>query len=92
VGPGFCRDNGFGDDMSRKSNWIAVATAIAVVIVVVVAMASVWTGLGDTGISAAGWVALVLGAVFTLALGVGLMALVFISSRRGFVEPDGGGR
>ena len=41
---------------------------------------------------AAGWVALVLGVVVTLALGVGLMALVFISSRRGFDEPDGSGR
>ena len=70
--------------MSSKSTWIAVAAAIAVVIVVIGLMASVWTGLGDTGISAAGWVALVLGVVVTLALGVGLMALVFISNRRGY--------
>jgi len=77
--------------MSRKSTWIAVAVAIAVVVVVVVLMASVWTGLGDTGMSAAGWAALVLGVVVTLALGIGLMALVFISSRRGFDEPGGGG-
>lgn len=78
--------------MSRKATWLAVATAIAVVIVVVVAMASVWTGLGDTGISEGGWVALVLGVIFTLALGIGLMALVFISNRRGYDELDGGGR
>ena len=70
--------------MSSKSTWIAVAVAVAVVIVVVGLMASVWSGLGDSGISAAGWVALVLGVVVTLALGVGLMALVFISSRRGY--------
>ena len=70
--------------MNRKSTSIAVAAAIAVVIVVIVMMASVWTGLGDTGISEGGWVALVLGVVFTLALGIGLMALVFISNRRGF--------
>ena len=31
-------------------------------------------------------------AVVTLALGIGLMALVFISNRRGFDEPDGSGR
>ena len=78
--------------MSRRSTWIAVAIAIAVAIVVIVVMASVWTGLGDTGISEGGWIALVLGVVFTLALGIGLMALVFISNRRGFDEPDGGGR
>ena len=78
--------------MNRKSTWIAVAAAVAVVIVVIGVVASVWTGLGDTGISEGGWVALVLGAVVTLALGIGLMALVFISSRRGFDEPDGSGR
>ena len=78
--------------MTRRSTWIAVAVAVAVVIVVIVVMASVWTGLGDTGISEGGWVALVLGAVVTLALGIGLMSLVFISSRRGFDEPGGDGR
>ena len=40
----------------------------------------------------AGWVALVLVVGATLALGIGLMALVFISNRRGFDEPDRGGR
>lgn len=70
--------------MSRKATWIAVAAAIAAVIVVIVMMANVWTGLGDTGMSEGGWVALVLGVVVTLALGIGLMALVFISSRRGY--------
>ena len=78
--------------MSRKSTWIAVAAAVAVVIGVIVLMASVWTGIGDSGMSAGGWVALALGVVVTLALGIGLMALVFISSRRGFDDADGSGR
>ena len=78
--------------MTRKSTWIAVAAAAAVVILVIIVMASAWSGLGDTGMSAAGWAALVLGVVVTLALGIGLMALVFISSRRGFDEPGGSGR
>ena len=78
--------------MTRKSTWIAVAAAVAVLILVIVVMASVWTGLGDTGMSAGGWLALVLGVVATLALGIGLMALVFISSRRGYDEPGGSGR
>jgi hypothetical protein len=78
--------------MSRKSTWIAVAAAVAVVIGVIVLMASVRTGIGDSGMSAGGWVALALGVVVTLALGIGLMALVFISSRRGFDDPDGSGR
>jgi len=78
--------------MTRKSTWIAVASAAAVVILVIIVMASAWSGLGDSGLSAAGWAALVLGVVVTLALGIGLMALVFISSRRGFDEPGGNGR
>jgi hypothetical protein len=78
--------------MSRKSTWIAVAAAVAAVIGLIMLMTSVWSGLGDSGISAAGWVALMLGIVVTLALGIGLMALVFISSRRGFDDPDGSGR
>jgi hypothetical protein len=34
-----------------------------------------------------GYVALALGAGFSVAVGVGLMALLFVSSRRGYDEP-----
>ncbi len=34
-----------------------------------------------------GYVALVTGALFAVAVGVGLMALLFYSSRRGYDEP-----
>ena len=43
-----------------------------------------WAGIGDSDISGAGWLAMCLGVIATLALGVGLMALVFISNRRGY--------
>ena len=33
-----------------------------------------------------GWIALSLGAIFSLAVGGGLMALVFVSSRQGYDE------
>lgn len=46
----------------------------------------VWVGLGDTAISSNGVVALVLGVVATMALGIGLMWLVFYSSRKGYDE------
>ena len=49
-------------------------------------MATLWSGIGDSEISGAGWLALGLGVVVTLGLGIGLMALVFISSRRGYDE------
>ena len=45
--------------------------AAAVVLLMGIAIAGVWGGIGDSEISAAG---------------VGLMALVFISSRRGYDE------
>ena len=46
----------------------------------------VWVSLGDAEISGHGIAALVLGVVFSLIVGCGLMALVFFSSRRGYDE------
>jgi hypothetical protein len=70
-------------------SWIAVAIAATVVIAVIAAVAGLWADVGDAEISAAGWVALGVGVLVALALGIGLMALVFISSRRGYDEPGG---
>jgi hypothetical protein len=70
-------------------SWAAVAVACAVVLVVGFLIGALWIGLGDSEISSAGWLAMGLGVVVTLALGIGLMALVFISSRRGYDEIGG---
>jgi hypothetical protein len=70
-------------------NWVAVVVAAAAVLVVVIVIASFWAGLGEAEISLAGWLAMGLGVILTLALGIGLMALVFISSRRGYDEIAG---
>lgn len=72
-----------------RSTWVAVAVAAAAVIAVVAGVASLWDDIGDGGMSAAGWVAMLLGVLATLGLGIGLMALVFISNRRGYDEPGG---
>jgi hypothetical protein len=72
-----------------RSTWIAAAVAVAAVIAVVAVVAGSWTEIGDGGMSAAGWVAMLLGVLATLGLGIGLMALVFISNRRGYDEPGG---
>lgn len=47
-----------------------------------------WVALEGTAISTGGMIALGVGVLVTVALGVGLMFLVFYSSRRGYDEPD----
>ena len=78
--------------MKALGNWIAVTIAAGAVLVVVVLIASLWSRLGESEISLSGWLAMALGVILTLGLGIGLMALVFISSRRGYDEIDGKNR
>jgi len=72
--------------MKPVLNWVAAAVAGVIVIVIGALIAVLWTSIGDSEISAAGWLAMGLGVIVTLALGIGLMALVFISNRRGYDE------
>jgi hypothetical protein len=51
-----------------------------------------WVHLGGDPIPVYGWFAIVGGVVISLAVGGGLMALVFYSSRKGYDEEAGGGR
>ena len=78
--------------MRRGSTWLVAAIAAVVVAVLIVVSIGNWESIGDSGIGVNGWIALVLGIVVTIALGVGLMALVFISNRRGYDEPPEQGR
>jgi hypothetical protein len=48
-----------------------------------------WLSLGQVDMGVAGYLALIGGGVATLGLGVGLMALMFYSSRAGFDEAAG---
>ncbi|MBL6854215.1 MAG: hypothetical protein ISS15_00515 [Alphaproteobacteria bacterium] len=43
-----------------------------------------WNAIGVTHMSAFGWFALVAGSLITVAVGGGLMALIFYSSRHNF--------
>ena len=45
-----------------------------------------WTST-DTSVPISGYVAMAFGVIFSLAVGVGLMALLFYSSRAGYDEP-----
>jgi hypothetical protein len=78
--------------MQNLRSWIAGAGAVLLVAVVAVVAIVNWTGIGASGIDLNGWIALSLGVLVTLALGIGLMALVFISNRRGYDEPPGEGQ
>jgi hypothetical protein len=64
--------------------------AIAVLLLLLAASAVfAWYGLfnsHDTPLGVHGWTAMILGSVFTLVVGTGLMALVFYSSRHGYDE------
>lgn len=76
---------------ARLLGWVALAIAVVVVAGVVSESAGVWRALGASEISLAGWLAMALGALFSLALGIGLMALVFFSNRRGYDDQDRNG-
>jgi hypothetical protein len=43
-----------------------------------------WTEIGGPPMPVAGYVAMILGIVFSLVVGCGLMALLFYSSRHGY--------
>ena len=73
--------------VSSMSFKTTIIVAVAVLVVVSgVATIKLWTELGD--VETGGWTAIVFGLVLAMAVGIGLMALMFISSRRGFDEPN----
>jgi hypothetical protein len=43
--------------------------------------------IGDADVPTSGYVAMALGVIFSLAVGFGLMTLIFYSSRKGYDEP-----
>ena len=68
----------------------AVELALGMMIFVSILIAGIYfatTINSDIPLSGSGSAALIIGVVFTLILGVGLMALIFFSSRNGFDEP-----
>ena len=72
--------------MGSTYTWLAAAAAITAVLAVAAVVVTFWNQLGASQISLAGWLAMIFGIVATLALGIGLMTLVYISNRRGYDE------
>lgn len=66
------------------SGWIALAILLGLFLTSLWYGVKVWTSMAGVQMSEWGWFTLVLGIVFTIALGVGLMALVFYSSRNDY--------
>ncbi len=68
----------------RQLPWAArFATATATAIVVLLALVWALTGFGGLGLDATATFGAVLGIVFTIALAVALMTLIFYSNRSG---------
>jgi hypothetical protein len=63
---------------------LTLAILVGLLLLAIVFMAIGWDApKGGTPMSTTGWIAMILGIVATLALGAGLMALMFYSNRRG---------
>ena len=81
-----------------RRNALGIVTALLALMVILAA--TLYYGYASFAVPGealpeAGWVALVFGVLFSMLVGVGLMALLFYSSRRGYDEPphfesDGG--
>ena len=70
-----------------KGSWAILAVLLIMLIGTVVISYLGWTSAAGTDVPASGYIALALGVIFSLAVGFGLMALVFYSSRAGYDEP-----
>ena len=66
--------------------WAVVAVLSAFLLVACIIGYLGWTST-DTDVPTSGYVAMALGVIFSVVVGVGLMALVFYSSRKGYDEP-----
>ena len=65
--------------------WIVLTVLLLLLVATCVIAYLGWT-LGDTDIPASGYIAMGFGVIFSLAVGIGLMTLLFYSSRKGYDE------
>ena len=68
-------------------SYALVAVLLAMLIWTCIIAGTGWSSAVGTEVPVAGYVAMAIGVVFSLLVGVGLMALVFYSSRAGYDEP-----
>ena len=78
-------------DRKRETNIGTIALVIASIGFLIFTGAYAWkvsSGTSNVQIGVNGWIALGLGVAGMLVVGVGLMFLIFYSSRRGYDELD----
>ncbi len=66
------------------AGWVALAVLAGFLAAALAYAADAWNALSGVALSPAGWLFLVLGVLFTILVGAGLMALVFYSSRHDY--------
>jgi hypothetical protein len=72
-----------------------MGTKLLIGVLVALALLSLWAGIAgwnlesDVQMSGHGYAAMAIGIVASLAVGIGLMALVFYSSRKGYDDEAG---
>jgi hypothetical protein len=68
----------------RIGSWVVLAVLVLLLVLAIVFLFIGWDAAdAGTPMTTAGYLAMTFGIVATLALGTGLMALVFYSSRKG---------
>lgn len=65
---------------------VLLAALLGLLILTMVWAVRAWSASAGTPMDKNGWIALGLGTFFSLAIGCGLMALMFFSSRAGYDE------
>jgi hypothetical protein len=67
-----------------SGGWLALAVLFGFLAISVWYAVYSWNAIGVTHMSAFGWFALIAGSLITVAVGGGLMALIFYSSRHDY--------
>ena len=68
-------------------SWIILIVLLSLLASTSVIVYLGWTNGTDADVPASGYVAMAIGVIVSLAVGFGLMALIFYSSRKGYDEP-----
>jgi hypothetical protein len=74
------------EEHARAGGWIVIAVLLLLLGASGFIAYRGWT-VDNVDVAASGYIAMAFGVIFSLIVGVGLMALIFYSSRKGYDEP-----